>query len=94
MDVAQPIDYGINKGLKYKLKSDLPRQFYEMLKSYINKRQLSAETTLVATFTENTAMVKIDDNVVKVKIIQTSINTVTKLDVETANKLECNQCCS
>lgn len=38
LDVAQAFDRVWHKGLEYKLKRDLPRQYYEILKSYLSKR--------------------------------------------------------
>lgn len=38
LDVAQAFDRVWHKGLEYKLQRDLPRQFYEILKSYITDR--------------------------------------------------------
>ena len=38
LDVAQAFDRVWHQGLQYKLHRDLPKQFYEILKSYINER--------------------------------------------------------
>lgn len=39
LDVAQAFDRVWHAGLEYKLKRDLPRQYYEILKSYLTGRQ-------------------------------------------------------